>query len=318
MKKPIVFMFSGQGSQYYQMGKELYDNHPRFKMWMDYCDEMVEPLIDTSLIDIIYDQEVTKTDPFDRLLYSNPALLCIEYSLARVLMESGIQPDYVLGYSLGEFTASVISGAVSLEEAIELTVEFAKLLEKDMPAAGMLAVIDSTDIINQHAELFAKSWVTGSNFDRNFVVSGLSQDITELMAALKAKRILHQRLPVNYGFHTQIIDPVEAQFKQLVRNIYAGDIEVATISALTGGQIDEVNQDYFWNVVRQPVDFAKTITGVLQQQDCVFIDVGPSGTLATFVKYLMPEGSQSEHFEVMNQYGKNLRSLENLETALVK
>ncbi|NQZ12186.1 MAG: acyltransferase domain-containing protein, partial [Algicola sp.] len=122
MKKPIVFMFSGQGAQYYHMGKELYECHPRFALWMDHCDEIVEPLIGTSLIDILYDESVTKGDPFDRVLYTNPALLCIQYSLSRVLMEMDIQPDYLLGYSLGEFTAAVVSGVMSLEEGLELLV----------------------------------------------------------------------------------------------------------------------------------------------------------------------------------------------------
>ena len=123
-------MFSGQGSQYYQMGKELYRNHSRFKLWMKYCDEIVRSLIDESITDIVYKDRIDKHKPFDKLLYTNPALLCIEYSLARIIIEMDIHPDYVLGYSLGEITASIISGIITLEEGIQFVVDVARLLEE--------------------------------------------------------------------------------------------------------------------------------------------------------------------------------------------
>jgi len=96
-------------------------------------------------------------------LYTNPALLCIEYSLTQLLMEMNIQPDYLLGYSLGEITASVILSTVSLEEGIQLVVDYAKLLEKEAQAAGMLAIIESIDIMNQFPDLFQNCWLTGKN-----------------------------------------------------------------------------------------------------------------------------------------------------------
>ena len=101
MNKKSVFMFSGQGSQYYRMGKELYEHHKTFNYWMDACNEIVSPLIKTSLTDIIYDND-KKGEAFDRLLYTNPALVSIQYSMFQVLKNIGIHPDYLLGYSLGE------------------------------------------------------------------------------------------------------------------------------------------------------------------------------------------------------------------------
>ncbi|MES2824522.1 MAG: acyltransferase domain-containing protein [Pseudomonadota bacterium] len=315
MKKSIVFMFSGQGSQYYQMGKELYEMHPRFKLWMDHCDKILCPLIDISLIDVLYHQG-KKTETFDKILYTNPALLCIEYSLARVLMEMGFKPDYLLGYSLGEITASVVSGAVSLEEGIRLTVEYAKLLEKESPAAAMLAVIESTQVTIQYPELFENCWVTGINFKKSFVVSGLPQDVQRLQLALNEKNIISQKLPVNFGFHTELMDPLEEKFKQLVRKINISPIRTPIISALRMASIEEINTDYLWEVTRYPIEFEKTINSILQQGSYIFIDVGPSGTLATFVKYLLPADSDSLYVEVINQFGKDLKSLEKLTVSL--
>lgn len=313
MKKPIVFMFSGQGSQYYHMGKELYENHPQFKFWMDHCRDILFPLIDACLIDILYQQH-KKTEPFDKILFTNPALLCIEYSLAQVLMEMDIKPDYLLGYSLGEITAAIVSGAISLEDGIKLTVDYAKLLEKESPAAAMLAVIEPVDITIQHPELFNRCWITGRNFKRSFVVSGLPHDIQMLQLTLNQKSIISQKLPVNFGFHTELISPLEEKFKQIAQKINFYSIKITNISALTMAKIPEINAEYLWKVTRYPVEFEKTINSMLQQMDYTFIDVGPSGTLATFIKHILPPDSNSRYFEVINQFGNNLTSLKKLTT----
>src|SRR5688500_6161604 len=135
--KRIIVMFSGQGSQYYQMGKELYEKNRQFRYSMDLCDEMVSPLIRASLTDVLY-RGKGKGESFDNILYTNPALLCVEYSLFSVLSGMGIQPDYIMGYSLGELTASVVSGAISLEDGIQLAVDTARLAEEKTLPAEML------------------------------------------------------------------------------------------------------------------------------------------------------------------------------------
>ena len=315
MKKQNVFMYSGQGSQYYHMGKELYENHSRFRFWMDHCDEIVHPLIQTSLIDVIY-QGQGKSEPFDQILYTNPALLCIEYSLSRVLMEMDIHPDLLLGYSLGEITTSVVSGVISLEDGIQLVVGIARLVEEKTQLVEMLAVIESQEVMTEFPDLFQNCWVTGKNFQRSFVVSGLANDIRRLQDGLNQKNIVSQRLPVKYGFHTELIDPIEEEFKQLVRNINLLPMGIPIISSLTTGTVRELNDGHIWNVIRYPVEFEQTIRSMLQKEDYIFVDVGPSGSLATFVKYLLTSNSNSLHLETINQFGRDLNSIETLRTSL--
>ena len=315
MKKQIIFMYSGQGSQYYHMGKELYENSVRFKFWMDHCDKIVHPLIETSIIDVLYRGQ-GKRDPFDRILHTNPALLSIKYSLSRVIMEMGIQPDYLLGYSLGEITAAIVSGALSLEEGLQLAVGKAKLVEQKSQLAEMLAIVESPEIMSEFPELFQNCWITGKNFKNNFVVSGLPKDIQYLREGLKEKNKISQILPVKYGFHTELIDSIEEEYKELVRKLNPAAIGIPIISSLKNERIQEVNVDYFWEVIRHPVDFEKTIDWVLKLGDFVFIDVGPSGSLATFVKYILPANSESLSLQMLNQFGKDLNSLEKLRTSL--
>ena len=304
-------MYSGQGSQYYHMGKELYDKHPRFRLWMNHCSEIVSPLLSEPLLKVLYSPESSKSKPFDDITFTNPALLSIEYSLTRVLMESGIRPDYLLGYSLGEFAAAVVSGVMSLEDGLGMSVKYAHILKDKTPNSGMLAVIDSSQIIHDFPNLFEKCWLTGRNFNSNFVVSGLSKHIDELQKNLSAKGIICQKLPVNYGFHTELIDPVEADFKALFDTINLQSPQIPVISAYRTEIIDDINHDFFWNVNRYPVEFETTISKMLDD-DYHFIDVGPSGTLATFIKYLSKPSSSSSFIETINQFGKDIKTIEKL------
>lgn len=308
-------MFSGQGSQYYQMGKELYENHAQFKFWMDHCDEIVQSHIQTSLIDVLYSGR-KKSESFDHLLYTNPALLCIEYSLVRVLMEMGVQPDFLMGYSLGEITASVVSGAISLGEGIQLVVGMARLAEENTQQVEMLAVLESQEITTELPELFKNCWVTGRNFQRSFVVGGLPNDIRYLQEGLNKINLISQKLPIKYGFHTELIDPIESEFKKLISKLSISSIGIPLISSLKNEAVQEISKDYFWEVIRYPVDFKKTVEWMLRKGDYIFIDVGPSGTLATFVKYILPSDSRSISLQMINQFGNDLKSIEKLKTSL--
>jgi bacillaene synthase trans-acting acyltransferase len=311
MRPPIVFMFSGQGSQYYGMARELYRRHPPFRSYMDECDEIFTPLIKASLSEVLY-QEDKAHAPFDRILHTNPALFCVEYSLARSLIHMGIRPDYLLGYSLGELTASAVSGALSLAEAVQLAVDFAMLLEDGCRAAEMLAIIESVGIMTIWPELFSKCRLTGRNFENNFVVSGLPEDIGRLEAVLNQRGIVARKLPVKYGFHTELMDPIEPGFRQLVDRMSFSRADLPIISAAKAEQLSEVDGNHLWEAFRLPVDFQRTIRWMLEMGDYRFVDAGPSGTLSTFVKYLLPPQSRSMHFETINPFGRNLISIEKL------
>ncbi len=318
MNKQIVFMFSGQGSQYYQMGKELYENHAGFKRWMKHCDAIVSPLIQNSLIDTIY-QQANKSKDFDCLRYSSPALLCIEYSLARLLMEMGIRADFLLGYSLGEMTAAVVAGNVSLEDGIQFVIQLAELIENESSASKMLAILESVEIMQQQPELFANVWLTGRNFAKNFVVTGLPNEIDRLKAALEERNILFQELAVKYGFHTPLLDVIEQPIKQLIKGIkFAATDNIPILSLSTATPKPAMDVEALWKIIRYPVDFESCINVMLNHGNYVFIDVGPSGTLATFIHYTLATGSNCVALQTINRFGNNLQSIQKLTSELAR
>jgi bacillaene synthase trans-acting acyltransferase len=318
MKKNVVFMFPGQGSQYYGMGKELYHNNPRFKLWMDHCDELVSPLIGSSFVDELYQAGKNRAVPFSDIHYTNPAIFCFEYSLARVLMEMGIHPDYLLGYSLGELTASVVSGAILLEDAIEFVVDYGKILKSDAKPGAMLAIVEPQDIVTKFPELFAKCSMTGRHFDKNFVMAGSVEDVLDLQKKLNEKHFVSQLLAVDYAFHTSLLEPLENPFRNLCQSIDFHPMTIPIVSSVKPGQIFEVNENHLWNVSRNIVDFETTIADMLEEGDYIFVDVGADGSLATFVKYLLPEASKSLQTDVINPFGNDLASLERLREMCVR
>src|SRR5688572_9620134 len=115
MTKPIVFMFSGQGSHYYQMGRELFEQQPIFRHWMQLADSIYQELTGLSIIHELYENGHKKSEPFVRTLLTHPAIFSIEYALGQIILEQGIIPDYVLGTSLGEFAAAVFAGVMTFE-----------------------------------------------------------------------------------------------------------------------------------------------------------------------------------------------------------
>jgi acyl transferase domain-containing protein len=182
--------------------------------------------------------------------------------------------------------------------------------------AEMLAIIEPREIMIEMPDLFKNCWVTGTNFPKNFVISGLSHYIRQLKRGLDDSNKLFQKLPVKYGFHTELIDTIEEDFKQLVHSIEMGPITIPIISALKHETVEKINADFFWEVIRYPVDFEKTIKTMLVNGDYIFIDAGPSGILATFVNYNLTVDSASRTLQMINQFGKDLSSMERLRTSI--
>ncbi|MBQ4813831.1 hypothetical protein A7985_22665 [Pseudoalteromonas luteoviolacea] len=317
MVRPMTFMYSGQGSQYYQMGAELYQQNPRFKVWMDHCSEICYPLLDCDLTDILY-QSGQMQEPFETLRYTNPSLIAIQYSLSRVLMEQGIEPAQTLGYSLGELVSAIVSGCLDIEDGLILSIEAAKLFEDHTPQSGMLAVLSEKSLLQASPELFKNVTVSGENCQANFVVSGLASPINTLHAALREQGISSVLLPVRYGFHTHLIDDVETQFKALAKHCFFQQAQIPLLSLSQKKPLEHISAEYLWDVFRQPVYFEDGVTQLIQRGYNKFIDLSPSATLSTFLKYIDTDSlaPNAEIYPTISQFGSNQVTLERLQNKL--
>ncbi len=309
MTKPIVFMYSGQGAQYFHMGKQLFETDETFSHWFRRCDEIVAPQIGASLVDLIYKERTSKYDLFDRTLYTHPAIVSFSYSMTKCIIDRGVLPDMLLGYSLGEYISAIIAGATSLEAGLTMIVNQAKALEAQTENAGMMAVLHDPKIREQRPELFSETWLAGHNFANHFVVTGRRPILEKIDETLRNERITTQILPISHGFHSPLIEPIEAHCKA-IDNL--NPLQTPVISSFNKGPLPALTGDHIYNVIRNPVPFYETVQKLESEDSYLYIDLGPAGTLSTFVKYALDKNSQSIALPCVNQFGRDQTTMNNV------
>jgi acyl transferase domain-containing protein len=308
MGHKTIFLFSGQGSQYFHMGKALYERNRDFRDWMQRLDAVASALAGTSVVETIYSGTKTKGDPFDRTLLTHPAIFMVEYSLAQTLMQAGVQPDMVLGASMGSFAAAAVAGLIGVEEALTAVVRQASAVEEWGEPGGMIAVMAEPalfeeELLRGHSELAAV------NFDTHFVVSAKRTELARIEAVLKERKITHQRLPVSVAFHSQWIDRAKAPFGAFMRSVPVRQGRLPLVCCDRTTTLSALPEDYFWDVVRHPIRFREATARLEREGASRYIDVGPAGTLATFLKYGLPAGTTSTIHAILTPFGTDERNL---------
>ncbi|MCR8978423.1 ACP S-malonyltransferase [Brevibacillus laterosporus] len=315
MDKPIVFMFSGQGSQYFQMGKELFDQNPSFRRWMLQLDRSFTSITGQSVLDILYDPRKTKGDIFNHTIHTHPAIFMLEYALAQTLIESGIRPTYVLGSSLGEFAAAAVAGILDAEQALAAVLKQAEAFESNCVGGGMLAVLAEPAVYENSILLKNETELVGVNYHSHFVISGGRVQIQAAERFLKEHTIIFQQLPVSFAFHSSLIDPAEQEYKAFLSTQRQMRPTISFVSGVKGRLINELDSDYFWDVVRQPIRFYEAMKAMEQERDYIYLDISPSGVLSNFAKRIIPSDSHSECYAILSSYGVHVEVMDRLQRA---
>lgn len=303
-----VFMFSGQGSQYFQMGKALYDSNREFRDCMVRLDDVARGLVGESVIATLYASANAKGDRFDRTLLTHPAIFMVEYSLAQTLMRAGVWPDMVLGASMGSFAAAAVAGFLEAEDALSAVIRQAIIMAEHGEPGGMTAILSDPalfeeDFLGRHSDLAAV------NFDSHFVVSARRTELAQIEATLKLRSIAYQRLPVSLPFHSRWIDRAKTSFRAFMRSIPCKQGRLPLICSDRTTRLSDLSVDYFWDVVRNPIRFREAAMRLDREGDHRFIDVGPAGTLATFLKYSLPKTTGSSVHAILTPFGLDQKNL---------
>jgi acyl transferase domain-containing protein len=310
--KKLVWMFAGQGAQYYQMGRELYEKEPIFREFLKKGDRLAQRLINDSLLEIIYRSRSDRFEPFRRLLYTHPAIMLFQCAMAEMLLQKGLRPDYVLGYSLGEYTSLVVSGVLTFEEAFDAVVKQAELIEYCLQPGGMLVVLESPAVVERYPAMFRECTVAGLNFPSNFVVSGPRTAIKELQQSLKKTGITAIDLPIDWPFHCPFMEGVSIPYREVLNPLQFSVPRIPIITATKSAFLDRPSANSLWEVTLAPVRFGDTIAWLESLGHYLYVDLGPSGGMATAVKYNLGSDARSEFLALVTPFGheaKNLASL---------
>ncbi|WPS89815.1 ACP S-malonyltransferase [Brevibacillus halotolerans] len=311
MSPSLVFMYSGQGSQYYQMGKALFEHNRIFRSYMNELDAKAPELIGISVQSELYGTNRNMTEPFTRTLHTHVCIFMVEYATTMVLLENGIVPDAVIGVSMGEFAASVAAGVCSVDTALKSVVKQAQLLEKHCDEGAMLAILDRPSLFLSDPVLYENSELVSIHNENHFIVSGRKEHMAMIEQHAKKNGIMCSKLPVTHGFHSSSIDPASDEYVAFLQKQLFLDPKIPYISSVSGSLLSEWNTDYFWQVIRKPIQFTEGITFLQKDDDDrIYIDVGPSGTLSTLCKSKSSIKKNQMMLPIITPYKTELQNLD--------
>ncbi len=293
-KNPLgpAFIYSGNGSQWPGMGRQLLEEDPLFCRVIHEVDVLFRRHADFSLED-----ELAGKNGEGRYEYTEiaqPALFALQVGITQMLRHQGLHPVAVAGHSVGEITAAWASGALTLADAVEVISHRSRLQGTTKGQGGMTAVGLSEKAAVQlliDLGLWPTLTIAGINSPRGVTIAGSAALLTQLEAALADRKIYQKRLDIDYAFHNQAMDEIEARVKQTLAKVQPRKALLPFYSAVTGNLVDglELNAEYWWNNIRKPVLFKRAINNILADGTNIFLEVGPHPVLRSYINACLKE-----------------------------
>ena len=264
----VVFLFPGQGSQYVNMARGIYEAEPVFREHVDRCAGLLAPHLGLDLRSIIYpgnENPAASEEALRQTWITQPALFVIEYALAQLWMSWGIRPSAMIGHSLGEFVAAALAGVLSLEDALSAVAARGRLMQS-LPGGAMLAVaMPEKDVRGMESDEISLASV---NAPDQCVLAGPVEAIESLQRRLSRDGVICRRLPASHAFHSAMMEPIVAAFRETMSGFHLQAPQIPYISNVTGTWIrpeEARDPDYWSRHLRQPVRFSEGLKELLDE-----------------------------------------------------
>jgi len=280
---PIVFVFSGQGPQWWAMGRELLEREPVFQAALQQCDALFYDCASWSLL-----QELTADEASSRLqetAIAQPVLFALQVALTALWQSWGVVPEAVVGHSMGEVAAAYVSGALSLPDAVQVIFHRSRLLQR-LTGSGRMAMVDlPLAAVKPLLRGYPKLSIAAINSPNATVLSGDAAALEHMVEALQQQSIECRFLPVNYAFHSWQVEPLQDELVHALQSIQPRPTTVPLVSTVTGQRVDgqALNASYWSRNLRSPVLFQAAMEALSQSEPSLFVEIGPHPVLRTAI-----------------------------------
>ncbi len=285
-EKQPVFLFPGQGVHYSEMGAFLYQNDASFRADMDFARDILKSIAKKRDIHFSDADLRGETERLQQVELAPALVFILEYCVALSLIRAGIAPAAMMGHSAGEYVAATLAGVFTLEQGVELMLTRCQLMQS-VPEGRMLALPMSAEKASRWLEPFSQLTLAARNAAEQCVVSGPIEQIELLEKRLGEERISCRRLQVERACHSSMLDPILPSFREQLQTFQLKKPAERFISSLTGNWITDqqaVDPEYWVSHLRQPVNYARGVTTLLQSGYRDFIEVGPGSVLTALTR----------------------------------
>jgi acyl transferase domain-containing protein/D-arabinose 1-dehydrogenase-like Zn-dependent alcohol dehydrogenase/acyl carrier protein len=302
-----AWFFPGQGSQYPGMARELFDTEPVFAETVRLCAEAVDPILPRPLLDVLLSSDRETAETLRHTSFAQPAIFAVEMGLARLWQSWGIEPDVVLGHSVGQYAAACVAGVFSLADGARLIAERGRLFGSLPPGGRMVAVFADPEYVERAAAEFPRVSVGAYN-GRNTVLSGPAEDLDQIVAACSQDATRCTWLETSHAFHSELLDPVLDEFAAYADQFSYAAPTLPLVCNRTGAVLTAetpIDGQYWRRHSRQPVQFTESVRTVAGLGATVLMEVGPQPILTAAALQSWPESSPTPSTIVSLRKGTN-------------
>lgn len=290
---PLGYAFTGQGAARRGMAAGLAARFPVFRSVLDECDRVYHEETGGSLLELLLTPAAGTAEGVWPTETAQPALFAFELALARLWQSFGVQPALVVGHSVGEYAALCVAGALSLPDGVRLTAKRGELMQRGTVPGAMVSVRADADRVREIARTVGVE-VAAGNGPQSFVLTGSEVIVGQLAAQLDRLEVAWQRLDVDRAFHSSLVDPILADFAEIVGEITLKPLRTPMVSSWSGDLLESgtvLDGDYLVGQLRQPVLFGDAVEAVTAAGCRRFLELGPDAVLSPAGRRIAPNST---------------------------